>query len=274
MRPGSSCERGVTPVPVRHCHFRRFSPPETQCSSGVSASSRVCFERVNPPADLTQGFRQRATCREAAGERGGAIPLRSLDRDDRSDPPAPKGPAAASLTIRDGASRKTGSPRCGRRRGKRRHAAPRTDRRRPDPRHVGGARRCLHPGRRAQEPADDRFHNDGVPVTFTFSTCTGLLGGSGSNFVGLRLPRLVQRSTVTPTSSSCPATTPPSRIDRPRHCGPGRSGARVAGRHGQHRTLVRGRLRRARHPVGSPGSCSSACVSGAAAQARRDAQGR
>jgi hypothetical protein len=30
----------------------------------------------------------------------------------------------------------------------------------------------------------DRLHNDGVPVTFTISTCTGLLGGSGSNFVG------------------------------------------------------------------------------------------
>jgi preprotein translocase subunit SecG len=30
----------------------------------------------------------------------------------------------------------------------------------------------------------DRLHNDGVPVTFTVSTCTGLLGGSGSNFVG------------------------------------------------------------------------------------------
>jgi hypothetical protein len=30
----------------------------------------------------------------------------------------------------------------------------------------------------------DRLHNDGVPVSFTISTCTGLLGGSGSNFVG------------------------------------------------------------------------------------------
>jgi uncharacterized membrane protein len=31
---------------------------------------------------------------------------------------------------------------------------------------------------------DDRLHNDGVPVTFTVSTCTGLVGGSGSNPVG------------------------------------------------------------------------------------------
>jgi uncharacterized membrane protein len=31
---------------------------------------------------------------------------------------------------------------------------------------------------------DDRLHNDGVPVTFTVSACTGLVGGSGSNPVG------------------------------------------------------------------------------------------
>ncbi len=31
---------------------------------------------------------------------------------------------------------------------------------------------------------DERLHNDGVPVTFTVSTCTGLVGGSGSNPVG------------------------------------------------------------------------------------------
>ncbi len=31
---------------------------------------------------------------------------------------------------------------------------------------------------------DNRLHNDGVPVTFTVSTCTGLVGGSGSNPVG------------------------------------------------------------------------------------------
>jgi hypothetical protein len=30
----------------------------------------------------------------------------------------------------------------------------------------------------------DRLHNDGVAVTFTFAGCTGLLGGSGSNFTG------------------------------------------------------------------------------------------
>jgi MYXO-CTERM domain-containing protein len=30
----------------------------------------------------------------------------------------------------------------------------------------------------------DRLHDDGVPVTFTISSCTGLLGGSGSNFAG------------------------------------------------------------------------------------------
>jgi uncharacterized membrane protein len=30
----------------------------------------------------------------------------------------------------------------------------------------------------------NRLHNDGVPVTFTVSTCTGLVGGSGSNPVG------------------------------------------------------------------------------------------
>jgi hypothetical protein len=30
----------------------------------------------------------------------------------------------------------------------------------------------------------DRLHNDGMPVSFTISTCTGLLGGSGSNFAG------------------------------------------------------------------------------------------
>jgi MYXO-CTERM domain-containing protein len=30
----------------------------------------------------------------------------------------------------------------------------------------------------------DRLHNDGVPVSFTYSTCTGLLGGTGSNFTG------------------------------------------------------------------------------------------
>jgi hypothetical protein len=31
---------------------------------------------------------------------------------------------------------------------------------------------------------DDRLHNDGVPVTFTVASCTGLVGGSGSNPVG------------------------------------------------------------------------------------------
>jgi uncharacterized membrane protein len=31
---------------------------------------------------------------------------------------------------------------------------------------------------------DDRLHNDGVPVSFTVSACTGLVGGSGSNPVG------------------------------------------------------------------------------------------
>lgn len=31
---------------------------------------------------------------------------------------------------------------------------------------------------------DNRLHNDGVPVTFTVSSCTGLVGGSGSNPVG------------------------------------------------------------------------------------------
>ena len=30
----------------------------------------------------------------------------------------------------------------------------------------------------------DRLRNDGVPVTFTVSSCTGLVGGSGSNPVG------------------------------------------------------------------------------------------
>ncbi len=30
----------------------------------------------------------------------------------------------------------------------------------------------------------DRLRDDGVPVTFTISACTGLLGGSGSNFAG------------------------------------------------------------------------------------------
>ncbi len=30
----------------------------------------------------------------------------------------------------------------------------------------------------------DRLRNDGVPVSFTVSTCTGLVGGSGSNPVG------------------------------------------------------------------------------------------
>lgn len=31
---------------------------------------------------------------------------------------------------------------------------------------------------------DNRLHNDGVPVAFTVSSCTGLVGGSGSNPVG------------------------------------------------------------------------------------------
>ena len=31
---------------------------------------------------------------------------------------------------------------------------------------------------------NDRLHNDGVPVTFTVTSCTGLLGGSGSNVAG------------------------------------------------------------------------------------------
>jgi MYXO-CTERM domain-containing protein len=30
----------------------------------------------------------------------------------------------------------------------------------------------------------DRLHSNGVPVTFTFTSCRGLLGGSGSNFTG------------------------------------------------------------------------------------------
>ena len=35
-----------------------------------------------------------------------------------------------------------------------------------------------------QNQQADRLHNDGVPVTFTMSGCTGLVGGSGSNPVG------------------------------------------------------------------------------------------
>lgn len=31
---------------------------------------------------------------------------------------------------------------------------------------------------------DDRLHHDGVPVSFTVTGCTGLLGGSGSNAAG------------------------------------------------------------------------------------------
>ena len=174
-------------------HFGRFSPSETQCRAGVSASSPLCFERVNPhpgtshlvePAPVPTRALQRPRC---------PPPLRSPDRAlRRASHHAHPEPARAT---------------------ERRPSPDRTlpaRRRTPDSRvaPLRGAGVQIS-GRRVGQVVlgivlatlavlvvvftivgvhnnqqNDQLHNQGVPVTFTVTGCLGLLGGSGSNAAG------------------------------------------------------------------------------------------
>ena len=119
---------------------------------------------------------------------------------------------------------------------------------------------------------DNRLHNDGVPVAFTVSSCTGLVGGSGSNPVGYVCHGSYMLERPYLPRAAAGQRLPPTGLDGGRHRSAGRPCARVAGRHGRHRTCVERRLPRALDPLGDPGAAGrvlAAALSEAAGRRRR-----
>ena len=101
--------------------FGRFSPSETQCRAGVSTSSPLCFECVNPPLGTSHLVGPAVVGPGAAERLTFAPPLRSPDRAPDEHPPCPRlsrrrpaDPSAGRPHLAGPAPfPTTGSPRCG-----------------------------------------------------------------------------------------------------------------------------------------------------------------
>src|SRR3984957_7107716 len=162
---------------ARQVLFRRFSPPSKGCSSGVSASSRLCFQRVNPRSA------PRGHARRPGAPHGGHYhqPIAM------TEPPSQRsgfGQEPARHTEPD-------APGAGDRIGSLRGASVEFDRHRAGQVIVGVVVCTLVvlivvftvAGVHSNSQTDE-LHEHGVPVTVTVTGCLGLLGGSGRNAAG------------------------------------------------------------------------------------------